>query len=269
MMNRKAMLFVLIIFIVSMVSYLMSSSGGKTGRTQSGCTCHGSLSDGNSEINLTSSPDIFSGEGYVVGNTYTLTLTITGGSIGINGGFNLKPSAGTLTNAGNNAKIVGNEATHSNFNARTWKVDWIAPDETVESVSFYYAGNAVDGNFSTSGDDPTPTVTKIAQKQSTGVKENEGLKANKFILFQNYPNPFNSETKINYSLHTSGKVQLKIFDITGQMVYETSREHSTAGVFSINWKGNKSNGNPAASGIYAFQINFNNSIKSKKLVLLK
>ena len=263
------MLFVLIIFTVSMVSYLISSSGGKTGDTQSGCTCHGSLSAGNSEIDLTASPDIFSGSGYVAGDTYTLTLTVTGGPGGSKGGFNLKPSAGTLTNAGSNAQIIGIEATHSNFNARSWTADWIAPDATVESVTFYYAGNAVDGNFSTSGDDPTPTATKIAQKQSSGVKKNEAPSPKKFTLFQNYPNPFNSETKINYSINTSGIVHLQLFDVRGQKVYETSREHSAAGSFSIEWKGNKSDGNPAASGVYVFRLKFNNSIESRKLTLLK
>ncbi len=109
----------------------------------------------------------------------------------------------------------------------------------------------------------------MAQKQSTGVKGNEGLSAKKFTLFQNYPNPFNLETKINYSICTSGKVHLQIFDVTGQKVYETSREHSTAGIFYITWKGFKSDGNSAVSGIYLFQLKFNNSIQSRKLVLFK
>ena len=267
-MNRKVMLFVLIIFLVSMVGYLISSSGGKTGRIQSGCTCHGSLSDGNSEIVLTSSPDIFLAGGYVAGNTYTLTLTVTAGPPGNKGGFNLKTTAGSLTNAGNNAKLVGDEVTHSNPSARSWSVDWTAPDASIESVTFYYTGNSVNGDFSTSGDDPTPTVTKTAQLQSTGIY-NETQLSKRFTLYQNYPNPFNSETIIGYSIYTSGIVNLQIFDITGENIYEVSQRHSSAGTFSINWKGYKSDGNSAASGVYVFQLKFNNLMETKKLILLK
>ncbi|MBC8184376.1 T9SS type A sorting domain-containing protein [candidate division KSB1 bacterium] len=267
-MYRK--LFTLVsIFILAATTYLLSSSGGKTGRTQSGCTCHGSLSAGNATISLTSNPDIFSGSGYSPGNSYTLSLTVTGGPSGTKGGFNLKPSAGTLSNAGLNAKIVGTEATQSNADSRSWTIDWTAPDASVESVTFYYAGNAVNGNFSTSGDDPTPTETKTANLQTTSVRNQDSPVIGDFHVYQNYPNPFNSETKIQYQISKAGEVKLKIFDISGKKIFQVIQNNSHAGNFYFTWNGKTNRGMAAVSGTYIYQVGFDRNIISNKLILLK
>ena len=268
-MQRKLFVSFVSIFILVAATYLISNSGGKTGRTQSGCTCHGSLSAGNAAVNLTSNPDIFAGSGYAPGNTYTLSLSVTGGPTGNNGGFNLKPTVGVLSNAGSNAKIVGDEATHSNSDSRSWTIDWTAPDAAVESVTFDYVGNAVNGNFGTSGDDPTPIESKVANKQTTAVSNDDVAKLHSFEVFQNYPNPFNSETKIQYQINSAGRVQLKIYDLSGKEIFQDIRNQSQAGNYLFTWNGNTNNGLPAVSGTYIYQVVFENNIVSKKLILLK
>lgn len=40
----------------------------------------------------------------------------------------------------------------------------------------------------------------------------------KYILEQNYPNPFNQTTVINYQIPLSGRVILKVFDISGKEI---------------------------------------------------
>ncbi len=268
-MNRKILFIFVTIIVLVTATLLLSSSGGKTGKTQSGCTCHGSLSTGDAMINLTSNPNIFTGSGYSPGNTYTLSLNVTGGPSGSKGGFNLKPSAGTLSNAGLNAKIVGTEATQSNADSRSWTVDWTAPDESIESVTFNYAGNAVNGNFSTSGDDPTPTEIKSTGKQTTSIKYNDGAKFGNFEIKQNYPNPFNSETKIQYQIDKPGVVKLKIFDLSGKQVFKQLQSNTQTGNYYFSWNGKTNEGFSVVSGTYIYQVEFDNNIQSNKLILLK
>ncbi len=265
--NKISLLFVGIL-LVGFTSYLISSSSGKTGVTTSGCTCHGSLSEGNSAITLNATPDIFT-DGYVSGETYTLAITVTGGPVGSKGGFNLKVSAGTLSNPGNNAKIQSGEATHSNSNARNWNVGWVAPGADVESVTFNFTGNAVNGNFGTSGDDPTPTAEKTAQKSGTNVAMNKSNIPEQFTVYQNYPNPFNSSTMIRYQIDDADNVLIRIYNLSGEMVFEAQQNHSQAGQFRFEWDGSDFNGQDVPSGIYVYQVKFQDSYQTKKCILIK
>ncbi|MDW7680049.1 MAG: choice-of-anchor V domain-containing protein [bacterium] len=256
------------VVILAAAGYLMSSSTGKTGQTEAGCTCHGTPGAGNSVINLTANPDFFAG-GYVPGSSYTLTINVTGGPVGNRGGFNLKASHGTLTNPGANAKISNSEATHSNSNARSWTVDWVSPDATVSSVVFNYAGNAVNGDGTTSGDDPTKMQEKAAQKAVTPVQIQDHSVPNKFAVLQNYPNPFNANTNIAYRIDRPGEVHIGIFDINGRVVFQTKNQHQNSGLYHINWDAKNDEGFALSSGIYIYQVRFNGLSKTKKLILAR
>jgi hypothetical protein len=254
-MRKKLTIFLLIIFWFCFVKLTIASSNG-------------TLSEGNSGIVLSANIDMFT-IGFLSGSTYTLTITVTGGPSGNKGGFNLKASAGILTNPGANTQIVSGEATHTNPNSRSWMVDWIAPDASISSATFFYAGNAVNGNGSNAGDDPTPTATKTAQKAATAIELNELIRAQSIQLFQNYPNPFNGETNINYQINQPGLVDLKIFDINGKQVFENLENHANAGVFSFTWNGRTNEGIEPGTGIYICQLKFNNISMSKKLIYVK
>jgi len=51
------------------------------------------------------------------------------------------------------------------------------------------------------------------------------LVPNDFILHQNYPNPFNPSTTIQYELPVYTDVQLKIYDILGNVAREIVNEY--------------------------------------------
>ncbi len=252
-MKKIISIFIILIFAFVVTTFLMSYPNGITGRTTTGCTCHGTLSPGNSVINISANPDIFS-EGFTQGDTYTLTLTVTGGPVSTKGGFNLKASGGQLSNPGLNAKIDGSEGTHSAPDARSWTIDWIAPATDTDSVVFHFAGNAVNGDGGLSGDDPTVPVRKSAYKQSTSVDDRDEFIVESFQLYQNYPNPFNSETRIGYRINTSGTVEFIIFDLLGRKIYGASRNRASAGSLSFVWTGMEMDGTLVASGVYTYQI---------------
>ncbi|HEX2788358.1 MAG TPA: T9SS type A sorting domain-containing protein [Ignavibacteria bacterium] len=91
----------------------------------------------------------------------------------------------------------------------------------------------------------------------------------KFDLSQNYPNPFNPVTKINYDLPVDGKVNLRIYDITGREVANLVNGIQTAGYYTIQF-----NASNFASGVYFYRIISEGTagqqfVMTKKMVLVK
>lgn len=89
-----------------------------------------------------------------------------------------------------------------------------------------------------------------------------------FDLNQNFPNPFNPATMISYSLPSSGMVQLKIYNTTGEEVSSPVNEIQDAGSYQIGF-----NATGLASGTYLYRITVTTNAgiytQSRKMVLLK
>jgi len=98
-------------------------------------------------------------------------------------------------------------------------------------------------------------------------KLNTALKT--FTLLQNYPNPFNPTTTISYAIPKAGNVEMKIFDINGQLIRNLANEQKAAGVYNTNWDSKNDAGRTVASGIYICQVKYNSSLLTKKMLLLK
>lgn len=90
-----------------------------------------------------------------------------------------------------------------------------------------------------------------------------------FKLFQNYPNPFNPTTNIEYDLPKSGKVEIKIFNLNGQQIRHFVHGSQNAGIHRIVWDSKDEQGNLVASGVYLYQVKFEDSIINKKMMLIK
>ena len=90
-----------------------------------------------------------------------------------------------------------------------------------------------------------------------------------FALHQNYPNPFNPITTINYDLPKQTDVNLIIYDIMGREVVKLIQEEMTAGYQSITWNARNSFGLQVSAGIYFYQIQTSDFVKTKKMIILK
>ncbi len=84
----------------------------------------------------------------------------------------------------------------------------------------------------------------------------------RFELFPNHPNPFNNTTLIRFSLPTASKVQVKIFNVRGQVVRHLTQQYFRAGIHTLRWNGVDDAGRTCASGIYLCQV----ATKSHKIV---
>jgi 5-hydroxyisourate hydrolase-like protein (transthyretin family) len=98
---------------------------------------------------------------------------------------------------------------------------------------------------------------------------NNGLVAAEDGLLQNYPNPFNPVTQISFSIASTQRVRLTVFNILGEVVRELVNEEIGAGVHSIEWDGTSANGHSVASGVYFYQLITEKATQSKKMMLVK
>jgi len=97
----------------------------------------------------------------------------------------------------------------------------------------------------------------VVDRASSSVPEN-------FSLKQNYPNPFNSSTTIEYTIPKTGKVEMKLYDITGRMVGTLVNFNQNPGTYRVKLDGTK-----LSSGIYFCRLNSGGMTQTTKLTLLK
>ena len=106
--------------------------------------------------------------------------------------------------------------------------------------------------------------------QGTGVGDDTPQNVvRRFALEQNRPNPFNPSTLIEFSVPTTGPVQLKIFDVRGRLVRTLLNRSYESGTWSVTWDGRDDGGRSVASGTYLYELRADGERKVRKMGLLK
>ena len=85
----------------------------------------------------------------------------------------------------------------------------------------------------------------------------------------NAPNPFNPSTMINYTLDEPSEVNIRIYNINGQLVRSFDQGYQSTGMHSIQWSGQDDSGDQVPSGTYLYQIQAGDAVSTKHMVLLK
>ena len=98
----------------------------------------------------------------------------------------------------------------------------------------------------------------------TSVETPNDLIVETFTLEQNFPNPFNPTTSIKYQLSDVGFVTLKVYDVLGNEVALLVNEKKEVGSYEVSFDASK-----LSSGVYIYQLNVNEFINTKKMVLMK
>ncbi len=83
-------------------------------------------------------------------------------------------------------------------------------------------------------------------------------------LFPNYPNPFNPETQISYHLAKAGKVELRIFNVNGQLVRTLVEGFQQAGKHQIVFSAAD-----LPSGVYFYQLKAGRFQQTRKMILMR
>lgn len=126
------------------------------------------------------------------------------------------------------------------------------------------------------GHDLTPGSTMTGQDPNyytpddlTSIKENEPCFQSNDILSQNYPNPFSYSTTIDFEITESKRINLTVFDFSGNYVKTLVDADYSKGKYTTAWDATNSGGNPVASGIYFYILKADNRQLSKKMIVIK
>ncbi len=118
---------------------------------------------------------------------------------------------------------------------------------------------------------PLYAIQKITFSQVSGIREMgpSAAVARTLLLLQNYPNPFNPSTTICYELPRSGDVDVTVYSLQGQIIATVEKSFREAGSHEVRWDGENQGGKSVASGVYFYHVRFDQSIVTRKMLLLK
>lgn len=85
----------------------------------------------------------------------------------------------------------------------------------------------------------------------------------------NYPNPCNPITNIHFSLPNDGHIKISIFNMRGRRVCELVDRKYDAGHHIVQWNGRDDHAHLVATGIYFYKVQFEQHIRTNKLLVIK
>lgn len=228
--------------------------------------CHsGGINTGPGSISITGDIPVL---GYVGGQTYQVTVTVTsGGSNGNAFGFAVSSAktgtstiSGTFNNTDNSAqpRSGGQYATHTlagtnnggNTASKSYVLSWTAPAAGTGPITIYAAGNSANGNGNTSGDNIYRTSLDITEDVTT-VSLDESMVA--FVSV--FPNPASGQVVIDHTLASDWN--LKVVSLSGKVMHA---QQVTGGKYILDVTS-------YPAGMYLLQIEAAGKTSVKKIVV--
>ncbi|MCP4603340.1 MAG: T9SS type A sorting domain-containing protein, partial [Proteobacteria bacterium] len=85
-----------------------------------------------------------------------------------------------------------------------------------------------------------------------------------------YPNPFNPMTTIRYGIPEHSAVNLRIFNVSGQLVRTLLQDESHSdGIFAIPWDGRDSYGQQMPTGTYFCRLETDDLVTTQRMTLVR
>ncbi|TAL68101.1 MAG: T9SS type A sorting domain-containing protein [Bacteroidetes bacterium] len=98
------------------------------------------------------------------------------------------------------------------------------------------------------------------------VRDNE---ANGFSIIGNSPNPFNEHTGIEFEIPSQGNVSVIIYNNTGEQIQKLECLNCRSGKNVLTWNCYDKNNCRVESGIYYYEVQFEQEVQTKKMLLVK
>lgn len=108
---------------------------------------------------------------------------------------------------------------------------------------------------------PEEMMEWVTETETPAVFEDE--------LLRPYPNPFNPTTTLAFTMKSSGRVELAVFDIRGRRVAEIHSGHLESGRHEFQWHGKDALGGRVASGVYFARLKISDELQVQRMMLLK
>ena len=91
----------------------------------------------------------------------------------------------------------------------------------------------------------------------------------KFIVKQNRPNPFNPTTRIHYRIPKDIHVKITVFNEKGEKIIVLVSKDHEVGYYHVDWDARDRSGKIVRGGVYFYQFQSKDYVKTRKMVLLK
>lgn len=226
----------LILFPAAIAAILLTSFSGKVSRYPGGAPsgysgspldgkdcrdCHGGQT---APVIGWITSDVGS-EGYTPGETYTITVTVSGSG---EKGFEVSPQnpggsfLGTLILGSGTEFASGNanyitQSSSSTSDPKVWTFQWTAPAAGSGPVTMY-------GSFAINKPVTKTSTLVIPENVSTSIEEPEAS------VLKTYPVPANDWLNIEYEAGKSEKVEILLTDISGRTVAVIQPEEELSGM---------------------------------------
>jgi hypothetical protein len=143
---------------------------------------------------------------------------------------------------------------------------WYPNFAMLSRATLKFSVSATDGidTVKVSGDDRVVFVNRYEYLSTEG----EGVPV-EFALHENYPNPFNPTTTLRFDLPEVSDITLTIYNMLGQKVRTFNYQNTSAGYHSIKWDATNDFGEQVGAGVYLYQLQTKDFVKTRKMVLLK
>ena len=141
------------------------------------------------------------------------------------------------------------------------QLSWSMTDEIEEDLHLVVKGEAYNLKELASIDVPTTSLDDMVIVLGD---ISSFLAPEQFALSSAYPNPFNPTTSLDLSLNHSGNVNVKIYNVVGQVVATLANGHMDAGYHTLTWDASS-----MASGMYFVKVETGTNVAVQKMMLMK
>ncbi len=151
----------------------------------------------------------------------------------------------------NEISRVSIKSSHNNKN--TYKANDLM---VLSGISYTYRLLAVDENG----------ISQVIGTKSISVSANRKsiLETEEFALEASYPNPFNPSFTVPFSIQTAQDVDIRLYNMSGEVVATVANGHYSPGEYKIHVSGDN-----LASGIYLLRAQVNGEQATQKMLLVK
>jgi len=146
---------------------------------------------------------------------------------------------------------------------------WVR-DDSVRSASLSPAYSCLGCHNDDPGDNiPEKTLEAAALSAANMHTDATSVSKKAELSLGIYPNPSSGPTVITFTLARAEYVSLRVYNTSGQMVYQLRDERRPAGSQLMQWNGTSNTGAEMVSGYYFVKLTAGNLTSVQKLVMMK
>jgi hypothetical protein len=165
----------------------------------------------------------------------------------------------------------------SNTNPFWMVVHWLASSPSapyigmdnswpMDTTSYWYWSNA--GNSPGWHSYPSyDFMMRVLTSPLIGADEQKLSPAGKFVFLAPKPNPFVNRTELAFAIPRDGRLEIKMYDVTGRLVY-TSGDNVKAGPCRMVLSGRDTRGRALSAGIYFLKAEYERESVTQKVILI-